>query len=460
MPLSLFLHPMNYLFQQRRIEPLVVFRICFGFLLAAEGFGAILTGWVKETLVAPKFTFSFIDFPFLQPLPGIGMYCYFGLLGVLGLMIMLGAYYRIAMISYALLWTSVYLMQKTSYNNHYYLMCHLCWMMTFVPAHRTFSLDVKFGRVTQRTTYSQWIWILIVGVLWIVYSFASINKLQADWVSGAPTDIFFAKYKNFQFPAFFQRFILFEWIEKGFQIFFNYPFTKYGFAYGGILFDLLIIPALLWKPTRLLAVLGSIVFHLMNSFFLQIGIFPYLMLAFLFFFLQDNKSMTILSTLGYRRSLGWKSITVTPLFKQVTPYLLGVYLVSHMLIPLRHHLFDSDVNWSEEGHRLSWRMMLRSKTGNITFKVQKPDNNFEIFPLNDHLTPKQISSMSTRPDMIWQMAQYIDDQYEEDVKVFVDNHVSLNGRPYQRMIDQKVDLSVVKWTPFATKKWILPLSDQ
>ena len=131
-----------------------------------------------------------------------------------------------------------------------------------------------------------------------------------------------------------------------------------------------------------------------------------------------------------------------------------------MLIPLRHHLFDSDVNWSEEGHRLSWRMMLRSKTGNITFKVQKPDNNFEIFPLNDHLTPKQISSMSTRPDMIWQMAQYIDDQYEEDVKVFVDNHVSLNGRPYQRMIDQKVDLSVVKWTPFATKKWILPLSDQ
>ncbi|WP_316930169.1 HTTM domain-containing protein [Leeuwenhoekiella sp. MAR_2009_132] len=32
-------------------------------------------------------------------------------------------------------------------------------------------------------------------------------------------------------------------------------------------------------------------------------------------------------------------------------------------LPLRHWIIKDDVLWTEEGHRLSWRMMLRSKGG-------------------------------------------------------------------------------------------------
>jgi len=39
---------------------LIIFRIFFGFLMACESFGAIITGWVKNVLINPKFTFSFI----------------------------------------------------------------------------------------------------------------------------------------------------------------------------------------------------------------------------------------------------------------------------------------------------------------------------------------------------------------------------------------------------------------
>ncbi|MFT6320530.1 MAG: hypothetical protein ACJAT4_001455, partial [Granulosicoccus sp.] len=39
----------------------------FGFLMVAESFGAIATGWVKKTLVDPQFTFSFFGFEWLQP---------------------------------------------------------------------------------------------------------------------------------------------------------------------------------------------------------------------------------------------------------------------------------------------------------------------------------------------------------------------------------------------------------
>ena len=53
---------------------LMLWRIAFGLLITLESFGAIFTGWVKEVLIAPSFTFSFIGFEWLQPLPGYGMY--------------------------------------------------------------------------------------------------------------------------------------------------------------------------------------------------------------------------------------------------------------------------------------------------------------------------------------------------------------------------------------------------
>lgn len=70
--------------------PLIIFRIFFGILLAIESFGAIATGWVKRVFITPQFTFSHIGFEWLQPLPGNGMYYYFVVMGICGLMIMLG----------------------------------------------------------------------------------------------------------------------------------------------------------------------------------------------------------------------------------------------------------------------------------------------------------------------------------------------------------------------------------
>jgi len=110
----------RWLFTQIDNSALIIFRVFFGFLIAAESFGAILTGWVKRTLVDPQFTFHFIGFDFLQPLPGNGMYYYFALMGVFGIFVMIGYKYRWSMIAYTILWAGVYYMQKSSYNNHYY----------------------------------------------------------------------------------------------------------------------------------------------------------------------------------------------------------------------------------------------------------------------------------------------------------------------------------------------------
>ena len=105
---------------------LIVFRVFFGFLITCEAWGALITGWVRRILVAPDFTFNFIGFDFLQTFPGPGpqMYAWFGLMGIFGVMVMLGFKYRVAIVGYAIMWSMVYFMQKTAYNNHYYLLSY------------------------------------------------------------------------------------------------------------------------------------------------------------------------------------------------------------------------------------------------------------------------------------------------------------------------------------------------
>ncbi|MFT6370436.1 MAG: hypothetical protein ACJAWH_001519, partial [Maribacter sp.] len=102
------------LFKRIDNSPLIIFRIFFGFLVACESFGAIATGWVHRNLVEPRFNFPFIDFDWLQPLPGYGMYVYFSIMGLLGICIAFGYKYRFSIILFTLLWTAVYLMQKTA----------------------------------------------------------------------------------------------------------------------------------------------------------------------------------------------------------------------------------------------------------------------------------------------------------------------------------------------------------
>ena len=147
----------KFLFKQIDNTGLSLFRVVFGLLITLEAFGAIATGWVRRVFVDPDFTFNFIGFDFLQVLIGEGMYLYFVLMGILGIFVMLGYKYRIAMFSYAILWTTVYLMQKTSYNNHYYLMVLLCWIMAFLPVNRRYSLDVKFNPSLKSIAVSQWV---------------------------------------------------------------------------------------------------------------------------------------------------------------------------------------------------------------------------------------------------------------------------------------------------------------
>src|SRR5678816_587106 len=62
----------------------------------------------------------------------------------------------------------------------------------------------------------------------------------------------------------------------------------YSFVIGGLLIDLLVVPLLLWRRTRLFAFIAAVLFNLINAVIFEIGIFPWLMLgALLIFFPPD-----------------------------------------------------------------------------------------------------------------------------------------------------------------------------
>ncbi|MCC5919568.1 MAG: HTTM domain-containing protein [Cyclobacteriaceae bacterium] len=430
---------------------MALFRIGFGLLLFLEGVGAVLTGWVGRVFVAPNFNFSFISFhPWLQPLPGDGMYYYFIFMGICGLGIMLGYHYRIAATLYFFMWTSVYLMQKTSYNNHYYLMVLLTALFIFLPAHKYFSLDVKQGRTKEKLFVPQWTQLSFIWLMFIVYTYAAIAKIYPDWIQAKPVSLWFNYKKDYPIigPLLAQ-----EWYQ-------------YFVAYMGILFDGAIVPLLLWKKTRKYTVPAAFFFHLFNSFVFKIGIFPYMMLAMSVFFFEKDKvrafffrKRPIVSLDNVQQSLihsDWQ--------KSAIKFTWVVFFAFMVLLPLRHWLYPGNVHWTEEGHRLSWHMMLRSKSGNASFRVIK-DGELEVHSpyKNPDITPKQASRIGTKPDMVWQYAQYLKRKYQaegyEKVEVYADVKASLNGRPFQLLIDPEVDLATEKWYPFRPHSWIVPLKD-
>ncbi len=432
----------RWLFTQIDNSALIIFRVFFGFLIAAEAIGAIFTGWIKRTLVDPGFTFNFIGFDFLQPLPGNGMYCYFAVMGIFGLLVMIGFKYRWSMIAYTVLWAGVYFMQKSSYNNHYYLLLILCILMSILPAGNYFSIDVKQNPSLKKIAMPRWCVLVIIAQLWIVYTYASVAKLYPDWLDFTVAKNLMASRAHYPIVG---NLLQGHWAHVS-------------VAYFGILFDLLIVPLLLWKRTRLVAFYFSIFFHLFNSIVFQIGIFPYLSLAFTVFFFSKERMHRIFMK---KKEFYTANEVIVPSYKRFLIPIMIIWFTIQIALPIRHWFIPGDVLWTEEGHRMSWRMMLRGRSGTTNFYVvdkKDPEAKHNYVNKEEYLSKKQLRSIAAKPDFMWQFAQRLKKEYAaegKDIAVYVKSKVSVNGKKRRPFIDPEVDLASVPWNYFTTNPWII-----
>jgi len=140
---------------------------------------------------------------------------------------------------------------------------------------------------------------------------------------------------------------------------------------------------------------AAALFHVCNHFWFDIGVFPFLAMGASLIFCKPDWPRRFTALL--RRMTGWQGAgavegaAAKPGSERAAPGtsrsengpppvggLVTVGLVSwlavQLLLPLRHWLYPGNVDWTEEGHRFSWQMMLRDKGYELRgFRVQRPE---------------------------------------------------------------------------------------
>ena len=447
------------LFAPVDILPLVYLRVVFGALMVWELWRYFDKGWVASNWVRPQFHFTYYGFGWVQPWPGEGMYVHFFAVGVLAACILIGFWYRVSAALFFAGFAYIFLIEATEYLNHFYLLLLVCFLLIFVPANRAFSVDAKLRPETRSDTAPAWALWLLRAQIGIVYFYGGLAKLGADWLAGEPLRTWLARSTDFPLvgPLFTE-----EWVVLL-------------FSYGGLLFDLLVVPMLLWRPARLWAIGFSVLFHLTNAKLFNIGVFPWFMLAATVVFLPPHWLRLGLRRLSPRHGKqperlklaesgrGLAAVSWAGLERRQRRILMfaGAYLLVQAIVPFRHLLYPGNVNWTEEGHRFSWHMMLREKPTAIRFVASDPVSKkaWEVDP-RAYLTDKQRWRMSGQPDLILQFSHYLADQLRKDgydeIQIRVDTKSSLNKRRPQPLVDPKVNLAAQPRT-LGPAPWIMPL---
>jgi hypothetical protein len=436
------------LFASVDIASVAVFRILFGALMLVATLRFFAHGWIAEYFLTPKHFFPYFGLDWIRPWPGIGMYLHFAVMGACAAAVMVGWYYRVAIVLFGLLFSYAHLIDRTNYLNHYYLVMCLSGLMAFLPLNRWASLDT----LRQPSLRSNWVpaWVLwaLRGQIAVVYFFGGVAKLKSDWlIEAEPLRTWLMA--NTDFPVM--------------GALFQYGVTAHVMSIAGAVFDLTIVPLLLWPRSRWFAYGAVVFFHLVTARLFQLGMFPWIMVASSLLFLPSDWPRRVMAVFDGRRNVG--AIHESPLrltmpSHSIVVMALSVYFAFQVLMPLRHWLYPGDVYWTEQGFRFSWNVMLMEKNGSADFHVTEPSTgkHWDVSS-TQYLTRYQAKMMASQPDMIVDFAQLVARDFAQrgvrDPLVTVDAFASLNGRRMARLVDPTVDLAQQR-DGLLPKSWILP----
>ena len=433
----------SILFRQVNIAFLVYFRIFAGFLIAGEVFNQFLTEDF-QAFYEPDFHFTYLVFPFQIILDQFQAALLMSSIIVLGILVALGWQYRVTSILFFIAHSFFFLIEKAEYVNHFYLYVLITFILIIVPAEKAFSLDSK--RTGERKkSVDAWIYYLLIIHISIVYFYASVAKMHTDWYEARALKVWLGYMTD----------------NPVFGELFKKEAAPYIWAYFGLLFDLLVVPGMLWKRSRNITFVFVCLFHLTNVIVFGLATFPWfsIMMTFLYFGPSAPAKLPIFKKYFSKEV----SFPVDQSHKKLKfiHYFLGVYVLAQLLLPFRHWLYPGSPNWTEEGHKFSWHMMLRTKLAITRFNVHYNDHMISLDGTR-HLSKHAKRVMGGNPEMILEYAHFLGEEYRklgyDNVKVYATALVSLNGRQYHPMVDQKVDL-LQERRGIHHYDWILPLED-
>lgn len=444
-----------YFQKQTEAAPLAVFRILFGIMM----FGSIVrfwaNGWIEKLYLEPSFFFSFHGFEWVKPI-GNWTYLIFVICGIAALFVAIGYKYRVAILVFFLSFTYIELMDKTTYLNHYYFISLMSFLMIFLPANAYFSLDAKLKPSQSFQQIPAWTVDAVKLMLGIVYFYAGLAKLNSDWLFNAmPLKIWLPA--NYDLPL-IGGLLQQTWLH-------------FGFSWAGAIYDLTIPFLMLNRKTRSYGFIAILFFHIVTRILFPIGMFPFIMIVSSLIFFDARLHHKILSTISKWFKIQKNQFDNNQFLKsnqsvwnRAKVSLVAAFFALQILVPFRNMLYPGELFWTEEGFRFSWRVMLMEKAGSAEFKiVDKKTGKYFYVDNTDFLTSFQEKQMSFQPDFILEYAHFLKRHFEsqghQNLQVFVDSYVALNGRRSRPFVDPKVDLANVNES-FKHKDWILPFEDE
>ena len=445
----------TYLSKNYSASPLIIFRIGFGFMMLYSIIRFWSKDWINTLYLQPKFHFTYYGFEWVKPLGNL-TYLLFFICGLSALFVALGFKYRVAIITFFLSFTYIELMDKTTYLNHYYFISILSFLLIFLPANSSFSIDSYLKKKSYRLV-PKWSIDAIKLLVSIVYVYAGLTKINSDWLFKAmPLKIWLPS--KYDLPFIGETLMQQNWFH-------------YAMSWSGMIYDLTIPFLLLYKKTRWFAFGLVVFFHVFTGILFPIGMFPYVMIVSALIFFEAGFHHKII--LFLKRILNYffklkQKIVVKEIYnfkhQKITIIVLSLFFIVQLILPFRYALYPNELFWTEEGYRFSWRVMLMEKMGYANFKItNSKTGNFFYVDNQDFLTPLQEKQMSFQPDFILEYAHFLGDHFKskghKNIQVFVESYVALNGRLSQPFINKNIDLYQQKET-FNPKEWILPFNDE
>lgn len=415
----------SYLSAPIDVASLALFRVLFGLVLSAAALRFVWKGWVRTQLIEPVFHFTYPYFEFVRPWPAPLMYAHFGVLIVAGLSLALGFRSRLSAAILAFGWAYVELIDRATYLNHYYLATSLLLLLACTPAGAAFSIDTRLSPERGAASMPRWVLLALRLQVAVVYVFAGLAKLNADWLLRAqPLRIWLAATSG-----------TLPWLES----WLNQPASAFIASWLGAAFDLSVVPLLLWRRTRAAAFTAAIAFHTLTGLLFPIGMFPWIMSAAVTLLLPPDWPRRWLPLVPRHRG----RLTAPP---RAAAWIVALYCTLQLAVPLHHHLLVRDSVWTHEGFDFAWKIMLVEKSGSVQFIARdRVDGRSWSIPTSPYLTPLQELALARDPRLIVAFARHLAREQRartgDDIAVFADAFASLNGRPAQRLIAADVDLT-------------------
>lgn len=420
----------------------------FAFVLLFQCLYFYWIDFIDKDLIQPVLHFPYPYLSFIKVLDPVIMYSILFVMIVSSLALIIGFMSRLFSFIFFLCFTYLWMIDKGIFNNHYYLLSLLLLLFCFIRSDRYLSISKRKEKENKA-----WELLILQFQFSLVLIYAGFNKLNYWWL---------VKHE----PV---HHILLGKAQMNENELWNSLLLEYVLVWGGLLFDLFIIPMLIWSKTRKMAIILFFIFNGLNTWIFydigEIGIFPLLMLSSLVLFVSESSLINILrkTPYKYRVIVHSKDLQSTKHnYSIYTLYLLVVYVLIQLLFPLRHHLFEGNVDYTGEGQRFSWRMKSMYKDFRISFllKDERRGISANLDP-RSVLTVKQYTNLGYYPELIIPVAENLRNAAKEkgvlDPKIYVDFKVGFMGMKPQYLLSPELELSEIKYSPLQHSAWILPL---